>query len=229
MSKKIDRATHGPSWTEVILGAVLSLLLGAVLGAVLLIARPVVQVQDLPKPEDRVRGAVYYVPGASGGNARQAQAKRKEFTDGKSITATESELNALLNAMAAPAAPAAGGAAPATPPPADSGTLAPGAPNVRIREGVMQVGVPVTVNALGLSHRVIAQARGHFEKDGDVFVYHAEEVYLGSCPIQRIPFLAGMVQDKVLGGQSIPEDVVAAWRKLSNVEIEGNVLKLTAP
>ena len=36
-TKKVDRALHGPSWTEVILGAVLSIILGVVLGAALLV------------------------------------------------------------------------------------------------------------------------------------------------------------------------------------------------
>ena len=37
-SKKLERALYGPSWTEVILGAVLSLALGGVLAAAVLIA-----------------------------------------------------------------------------------------------------------------------------------------------------------------------------------------------
>ena len=52
MSKKIDRAAHGPGWAEVILGAVLSIVLGVVLGAVVLIIRPVVVAKELPKEPD---------------------------------------------------------------------------------------------------------------------------------------------------------------------------------
>ena len=40
MSKKIDRAVHGQSWAEVILGAALSLVLGVLLMAAWLLASP---------------------------------------------------------------------------------------------------------------------------------------------------------------------------------------------
>jgi hypothetical protein len=230
MSKKIDRATHGPSWTEVILGAALSLILGVVLSAVLLISRPVEQVQELPKPEDRVRGVVYYIEGVQG-NARAAIAKRAEFVRGQSVTATESEINALIATGAPAPAPATkGGAAPAAPAPATSdASLAPGTPNVRIREGIMQVGVPVNVNVLGITRKVVAQARGQFVKEGDMYVFRPDEAYLGSLPVQRLPFLSGLVQGKAFSQYSIPDDIMAAWRKLANVTIEGNALKLTAP
>lgn len=231
MSKKIDRATHGPSWTEVILGAALSFLLGVVLGAVLLIARPVTQVQEMPKPEDRVRGTVYYIEGVQG-NARAAVAKRATFIQGQTITATESEINALIAPPPPPPAPTKAGAAPApaTPPaPAGAGVLAPGAPNVRIREGIMQVAAPVNLNVLGLTRKVVAQARGQFVKDGDMFVYAPDEIYFGSCPVHRLPLLSGLVKSKMLSQHPIPDDVMATWRKLANVQIEGNALKLTAP
>lgn len=228
MSKKIDRATRGPSWAEVILGAALSFVLGVVLGAVLLIARPVLRVPELPKPEDRVRGAVYYVEGAMGGNARAALAKRKAFVEGQSITATEAEINALVVPAAPAAAPTKAGEKPAEPAPAAAeGLLAPGQPNVRIREGILQVGLPVTVNFLGLSPKVILQARGDFDKTSDGYVYAPDEIYLGSCPIQRVPLLAGFIQRKLLSQQAIPEDILTAWRKLTSVQIEGNVLKLS--
>jgi hypothetical protein len=44
MSKKIDRTPHEPGWSEVILGAALSVGLGAMLGAVALVFKPVVVV-----------------------------------------------------------------------------------------------------------------------------------------------------------------------------------------
>ena len=243
MSKKI---ATGPSWVEVILGAALSALLGVALGAVLLIARPVVTAKEMPKEADRDPRAVYYVEGSRDpGKARQAAAKRQAFVAGQSISVTEDELNAL-------AAPAPGPGAPAAPKPGekkgpdgkdpkakDAKEAAPaaggdesfavGAPNFRINSGVMQVGVPVTVNALGLGQKIIAQARGGFTKEGNLFVYDPKELYLGSCPVQRLPFLSGYVRNKFVAGHPIPEDIKTAWAKLSNVAIEGNTLKLTMP
>ena len=87
---KVDRAIHGPGWAEVILGALLALLLGIVLGAVLLIVKPVLAVKEVPK--EPVAGAVYYVEGSRDtSKAKQVLAKRKAFVDGQSIKVTEDD------------------------------------------------------------------------------------------------------------------------------------------
>ncbi len=227
MSSKVDRAAHGPSWGEVILGAILSLLLGVVLGAALLIFKPVVMAKEMPPAKDRQPGAVYYVEGLRGdaSRAKQALAKRKALMEGQSIKVTEDEVNSLVSASAAPTVAAKPGEAPAAP---ASETVSTGTPNVRIREGVMQVGVPVTLNVLGLEQKLIAQARGAFEKDGDRFVYVPREMYLGSCPVHRLPFLAGYVRGKLLSSEQVPDDIAAAWSRFTTVAIEGNALVLAA-
>ena len=115
MSAKLHRISHGPGWIEVILGALLSLILGAVVGAALLVARPVVTAKDTPKEADRDPKAVYYVQGARDpSKSRSALAKRKAFGEGQSVTLAEDELNAL--AALTPAVLASPGAE--TPPPA---------------------------------------------------------------------------------------------------------------
>jgi len=245
MSKKTDRASHGPSLTEVVLGVVLSLAFGVALGAALLIARPVVVAKETPKDADPK--AIYFIEGARDtAKARQALAKRKAFVEGQSVTVTEDEINAL--AAPAPAAapgakagekkadpkaktdPKAKEAEKAAPPPAaGDGMFAVGQPNFRVRDGKVQIGVPVTINALGLGEKVIAQARGGIVKKGDLFVFEAETLYLGSCPVQRLPFLAGYVREKFIASQAIPEDIKTSWAKLANVTIEGNAVKLTMP
>ncbi len=220
---KVDRAIHGPGWAEVILGALLALLLGIVLGAVLLIVKPVLAVKEVPK--EPVAGAVYYVEGSRDtSKAKQVLAKRKAFVDGQSIKVTEDEINALTAAAATPTATKPGDKTPA--PEAPSETISAGTPNVRIREGVMQVGVPVAINVFGFEQKLIAQARGGFAKEGDKFVYDPNEMYLGSCPIQRLPFLNAYVRQKVLASHHVPDDIAAAWSKLTNVTIEGNTLNL---
>jgi hypothetical protein len=240
MSKKVDRAVRGPGWGEVILGAVLSLVLGVVLGVGLLVLKPAVKVKELPKEADRDKTAVYYIEGTRDtAKAKQALAKRKAFVEGQSVTATEDEINSLLGATTAPApasptkpgekaAPTKAGekAAPAPAAPAEtSGVLGFGAANVRIRDGVLQVGAPVTFSPLGIS--LVAQARGGFEKQGDVFVYEPNELYLGSCPVQRLPFVSTYVRSKFLAAQSIPEDIATAWKKVTAVAIEGNAIKVS--
>lgn len=224
---KVDRALHGPGWGEVILGAILSLLLGIALGAAWLVMKPVVIAKEMPK--EPVPGTVYYVEGLRGdmAAAQQALSKRNAFIEGQSITLVEQEVNAVAQALV-PSAPAAqpeekGG----TPQAKGEETIAAGTPNVRIRDGVVQVGVPVTFNLLGIRRNLIAQARGGFERQGDIFAYEPSEIYLGSCPVQRLPFLAGYIERKLSQAVRVPEDIAASWRKLSDVSAEGRELKLT--
>jgi hypothetical protein len=226
---KVDRAIHGPGWGEVILGAILSLALGVVLGAVLLVLKPVKV--EKAEPKEREPGAVYYVEGARDASAgRTVLSKRKAFVSGQSVKLTEQEINALADAMSAPppAAPAKPGekaAAPAAP--ASSGMLSAGTPTVRIHDGKFQVGVPANFDVFGFTAKIIAQARGTFQKNGDVFVYEPTEMYFGSCPVDRLPFVSGYVRNKLIAAHSVPDDVAAAWSKVTNVAIEGNTLNLT--
>lgn len=231
MTKKVDRAVHGPSWTEVILGALLSLILGAVIGALLLIFRPVTVARELPKePEKR---AVYYIEGSrETGRGREAPAKRKALIAGQSVTLNEEELNALVGAANAggekqgAGMPKDGKGAKAEEA-AGSGYFVVGAPVFRIANGEFQVGAPVTVDLLG--QKIIAQARGGFEKDGQIFVFKPTEMYLGSCPLQRLPLVAALLRNKFVAAQPIPEDLREAWQKLAAVSVQGNTLKLTMP
>lgn len=228
MSKKIDRAVHGPGMGEIILGVILSLALGAVLGAVVLIIRPVNTVKEMPKEEDRAKGAVYYIEGSNvTSKAGQAAAKRKSFAAGQSVTATEDEINSLIAAPKAPAPGAPKDAKQAAEAAAAAETIAVGAPNVRISDGRVQVAAPVTLNVFGFSQKMVVQARGEFVKGSDGFVYEPSELYVGSCPVERVPVLSGYVRKKVLAAQPIPEDIATAWKRVSDISVEGNTLRLS--
>lgn len=231
MSRKIDRALHGPSLVEVVLGAVLSLIIGVLLGASLLIFRPVIVVREMPKDDVRVPDALYFVEGSrDGSRGRDAAAKRKAFVGGESVSVIEDELNMLVGPAASFAAPA-GTTAPAADPkaPASDDMIATGTPNFRVREGELQVGVPVNFNVLGMNRKVVVQTRGGFEKQGDGFVYEPHTFYVGSLPVLRIPMLAGYARDRFLNAQPVPDDIKASWAKLAGVSIDGNVLNLKMP
>jgi len=235
MGKKISGEGHSPSWFEVIFGAVLSMALGVALGAMLLFLRPVTMVKTLPKEADRIAGVVYYAEGSRDGTkANQAAAKRKAFAQGKTVSVTEDEINSFVALPPPPPAkpkpgekarPAPAGAA------AASGDMfAPGAPNFRIREGVVQLGVPVKIDLFGLiDQTVLVVTRGAFVKKGDTFAFEPDSLYIGSCPMQRFPFAAGIMAKKVLANVPVPEDIAAAWPKLADVSVEGNTLKLAMP
>jgi hypothetical protein len=228
MSPRIKRL-HGPSWIEVTLGAVLSVALGVVLGAAYLALRPVKAVGDVPK--DAPAGAIYYIAGARGYSATsQIEAKRKAFLEGESVTVDESELNILFS-----------GPAKAPPPPPPPNTLvqppAPPAPkefdrstiNVRIHDGKIQFAEVYTINEYGYNGTLIVQARGEFVKNGSTFEFVPDEFYIGSCPLQRIPYIREWIMRKLLFTQPVPEDIAAAWDKLSDVAIEGSKLRLKMP
>ena len=226
MSKAKD--SHGPSWTEVILGAALSVVLGAALAAVFLVLKPVTKAKELPK--EPAANMVYYLEGSvDASKARQAVLKQNSFAQGRSVVVTEDELNALV-APAAPAAPAKGKAA-AEPAPAaaSAGAVSFGAPNFRIRKGEMQIAVPMHLGVAGLDVNVVVQARGGFARSGDTFVFAPNEVYVGSCPVQRLPIAEGYVMKKILASKELPDGVVAAWGKLSDITLDGSNLRLTVP
>jgi hypothetical protein len=243
-AKKTDKSAYDPGWGEVILGATLSVVLGAMLGALALVLRPVAQVKELPK--ESVKGVTYFLEGSrDSAKARQAEAKKKAFIAGQSVVVTEDEINSFVPALP-PAAPPPGAKpaakpgekpkAPPTPPakgaapaPASDEMLALGAPNVRIREGVVQIAVPVTINVLGLDQRVFAIGSGTFVKKDGSFAFEPATLLLGSCPVQRIPFAAGLVAKKFLNASAVPADIAGAWAKLADVAVDGNALKLTMP
>ncbi len=248
-AKKRDMSAHEPSWAEVILGAALSIVLGVALGVVLLAIKPVAAVKELPK--EPVAGTIYYVQGShDSAKARAAATKRKQFAQGASVTVTEDEINSFLPAppplstakpkaankkapekKAPEKAAAKPGDKAGTPgAPASTGELITlGGPNFHLHDGKVQIAVPATLNVLGLEQAVTVVANGTFLKKGSSFVFNPETLYLGSCPVQRLPFASSYVAQKFIAALPVPEDVAAAWPKLTDVAVEGNALKLTMP
>lgn len=211
----------GPGWVEIILGIVLSLLLGLAVGVLALVLRPVISVREMPKEADRVPGAVYYLEGSRDpSRASQADLKRRSLVAGQSVAVVEDELNALL---------AADPSAKLDPAAAAQQMVAPGAPSIRIREGVVQVTVPVTINVLGLSQKVPARARGGFVREDNLWVFRPDDLMLGSCPVASLPYVGGVIRAAVLRSIPRPEDLAAVWPKLAEVSVEGDVLNLRLP
>lgn len=224
MSSKVERALYGPSWTEVILGALLSIILGVVLGALYLVLKPVAKVKELPK--ETASGVVYYLEGSRDSTkARGVGDKQKAFLAGRPVAFTEDELNAMF-ASSAPAAKPGEKAEPASEF-KGSGAFVPGAPDFRIRAGQFQLAVPLRVSVFGFTDIVPLQARGSFAKQGDRFAFVPTEIYAGSCPVQNVPGLRGYVMKKLTFVDALPEDQRTAWGKLADVSVDGATLKLT--
>ena len=224
MRKRYDRARYGPSWFEVIFGALLSLVLGVVLAVSYFVFRPVTRVKELPK--DPIPGMVYYIEGSRDySNARRLTAKQRFFAKGGSVVVNEDELNTAANPVTAPVAP---GSEPA---PAPTTVLTPGAPNFRIHDGLLQITVPmrIKVDMLYVDQIVLVQAIGTFVRRGEVFAFTPKTVYVGSCPVDRIPRAVDFVMKKVFDSQPVPPEIAASWSKLADVTIEGSTLRLTMP
>lgn len=219
----------GPSWTEVFIGAFLSLAMGVTLGAAYLVLKPAVPLRGPLKEEDRKLQTIYYTEGSRDGTkGRQAESKRKLFAQGRSVTVTEDEINLAIPPPKAPVAPM-----PKTKPgekaepPAATAVVAP--PNFRIRDGAVQLATPVKVSVFGVDANIVVLARGNFVKKSSGFVFAPNSISAGSCPLDRIPIVKTLVYNKFMGSQPVPEDIAAAWGKLVAVQVEGNALKLTMP
>lgn len=245
MSKKIDRALYGPSFVEVILGAVLSFILGVALAAVYLIAKPVTLVKELPK--EPAREAIYYIEGSRDVTKGKVWTKKhKILVGGGSVALTEDELNSAItpavDSTPKPAAPPekpkpgapadkskpAPAAAPVGPPPVPGQWLAVGIPNFRLHDGQLQIGVPCTISVplVGYNQPVTVVATGGFSRQGDVFVFEPKSYFVGSFEIDRLPGAAALVTKKILAVQTIPPDLEAAWKKLAAVSFDAKAKAL---
>ena len=216
---------------EVILGTLLSTALGVVLAAAYFVFKPVATVRELPK--EPVPGQVYYVEGSRDeSRARRLPAKEKFFLKGGSVVVNEDELNTAANPLADQSA-AAKAAAPAaaTTPAAATPLLAPSPPNFRIHDGAMQITVPVRVRVelVGLDQTIFVQSTGRFVRRVDTFVFVPSAMYVGSCPVERLPAIMSLFEDKLLRSQPIPADIMGAWGRLADVMIDGSNLRLTMP
>ncbi|MEO7599459.1 MAG: hypothetical protein ABIV50_11040 [Opitutus sp.] len=224
MKSKLRRKIDGPGWFEVIFGAALSLLLGVVLSAAFLIFKPVTTVKELPKEPDKKM--IYYIEGTrDSSKARDLASKRKLMTQsGATVVLNEDELNTL----AIPPKPEAGPKKMELPQPvAATETLVAKPANFRIREGVMQIGVPVTLSAYEMSTQLVLQTRGGFVKQGDALIYQPTEFYLGSLPLQRMPEVQAAVTNYLFSKMTVPDDMVAAWKNVADASLAGPKLTVT--
>ena len=76
MSSKLDRAKYGPSWTEVIFGAFLSIVIGVIAGFLMLALKPVITAKEIPK--DAPPGQVYFIPGSKASASGPAVEKKEK-------------------------------------------------------------------------------------------------------------------------------------------------------
>jgi hypothetical protein len=247
VSSKIEKAKYGPGLVEIFFGVLMSLSLGAVVAVIYLAVQPV-QVGP-PDPKAGPAGLVIYVKGTQDADrGKQWLRKKQLFTEGTSVEVNEDELNEWITAgttpeppkaadekKSAPASPAKS-AAPATPAApatteASAGIIQFGTPNFRIVNGALQMGSEGELNLdmFAIKRPIVLQASGRFARVEGKITFIPDQFYIGCCPLHKLPGVAAFVLDHVLANENIPDDIAAAWKKLSAVSIEGSTLKLAMP
>jgi len=248
-NSKLERALYGPTIYEITFGLLLSVTIGAALAIVFLLFKPAEVVKALPKQDERVHGLTYYVPGSDDhAKAKLWMRKRQMLVEGTpgEIAFTEDDLNvwflssttagqqatekAAKAAAEAAAKPPAKPGAPAEPAVAQQQPeelITPSVINFRIQDGVVQLGLPTTINTIGYMFPVVAQARGGFEKQGDMYVFVPDEVMIGSLPLHRFPHAVEYLTQRVMASHALPEELLTAWKKVKTVVVDGKTLKLT--
>ena len=214
MSRK---PTHpAPSLFEITLGAFLSLLLGAVLAAGYLMIQPVETVRSLPKEPDEAK--VYYVTGSNRSALGRQWLRKKQILVEQGafeIEINEDELNTWMSSSESkPDAEAEGG------------IFVANSINFRISDGVVQIGIPCSFSLAGFNRDIVVQAQGTFVRDGDVFAFVPDHLLLGTLDAKRLPVVGDFVYRRLLAAQSIPDELVAAWKSLDQVSVDGAVVKL---
>jgi hypothetical protein len=237
-NKKIEKALYGPSTLEVALGAVLGLILGVVVAGVYLVFKPVQTIKEPPK--EIAKGVVYHLPGkADSTKARAWQDKVATFVRGGQVVATEDELNAWAATLSGAAKADAKPGKPAEKPkteekkgdgaaPASAGDfLSASGLNFRVEGDKLHISEKVVLNYYGIAKEVIFQTRGTFERGGEGFVFKADQMYLGSCPLHSLPGMSGVLTKALTAKARVPDDFRAAWAKITALAVEGGLVKVT--
>jgi len=195
-----------------IIAAGLSIVMGVAFGVLILALKPVVKLAPDVELDVSAPDVVYYLEGKrDNARTRIAADTYKHFLAGNSVKVDEVDLNALrLTALES------------------SGSFYKiSAPSFRLRDDQLRIGVAVNLYAYGYPITTVVQTTGTFARKGEIFAFEPQTMWIGSCPVHRLPLLGRPVMDKVIGSQPWPETIVTAWTKLSDVRVSDSSLSLT--
>ena len=215
-AKKVKRELYGPSFFEVTIGAVISLVLGGVLAAGYLIAQPVQTVRSLPQEPDPDR--VYYVMGSARSSQGGQWLRKKQMISEEgtiAISLTSDELNTWYSSSETKPDSAEG-----------PGMISTQSINFRLHEGALQVGLPCDISLPGFSRSFVVQARGGFSTDGDRFTFQPQEIMIGQLAAHKLPIVGGFVMNRIFAAQEIPHEIEDDWDSLDDVSVQGDKLAL---
>lgn len=216
MASSTDRKS--PGVISVFIGAVLSIVLGALLAGVHLAALPVEVMKTAPKeaPADGTRYCVLGAPGATAGRGWQTKHEAvSENADGE-FAFTEAELNAWSAGTFEPAKlddDKKGGTM----------MILAGAPNFRIDGPELQIALVNTVNFFGSESPLVLQGRGGFEKGESGWRFVAREAHLGALPLHKVPVLLSVLADR-FGAAQPPPVVEKVLREAREIAVRDDAL-----
>ncbi len=226
MPKKsqIERDAENRSTGGLILSLILAVfcvIIGLILGIAHLALIPVQTVRKLPPPDEREPRAVYYVQ-EPGGSAPTYKLKETALVSrpGGTVSVTSAELNTWASDTFRFAR---------MPNEEESSVvLIPSAPKFNLSNGTLNIAVMMEVKAYGKSHKLLFQTQGTFAHGAAGVEFVPEESYLGSAKLPRevvTPLVSDFIY-RIFSSAEPSQKVLEAWNELSDVRIEGDVLKL---
>jgi len=221
MAKSLDQ--KDPGLAGVIIGAMLSVVLGAVLAGFHLVFKPV-EIVKVP-PKDPVAGVRYYVEGGGAAAAGKAWERKTEAlaTGRGEVGFEEGDLNAWAQGTFKSTPEAEEAKKNAT------FLLAPGTPNLRLVGNELQLGTVAEFIYFGSVNKLVVQARGGFESTGEGWRYAPKEVYLGCLPVHRIPALLELVAARFGAPGGLPPEVVTVLARATAITVTPEELVVRVP
>ncbi len=238
---------RAPSLVEIILGSILSVLLGAVLAATILVLKPVEVLKEAPKDKELDPAKVYYFEGRKEYTAGQRwRFKRDSLMQGHSIRVNEDELNTWIEeiyprlpvetkAARAATKPKAKGKTPEAAAKEADGPLfsiETGTPNFRVTSDTLRIGVIYYISVFGHAFQIVVQSAGTFEKPrraDDPVDYKPSVLFVGSLPVHKLLVLKPLILGRVVDTFEFPADLAAVWAKLTEVKVENRELVFVRP
>lgn len=205
-----------PGLVSMLFAAALSVVLGGLIAAISLVARPVEVVRSAPK--EPVEGKVYFIQGESARSASSSwEAKGRAIIAGESgeYVFNESELNAWASARFEH------GQAPDGTPLA----VVAGVPNFRVDGQSLQIGMVNRLTTLAGEAPLVAQVRGRFERGAAGWTYVPDEAWLGGLALHKIPGLLPAVMARFVGSGEAADEVRGVLGKaLAVALVEGGLV-----
>ena len=220
MAINLDRKS--PGIIGILFGAFFSVVLGALLAVLHLMAQPVEVLTA--EPNERAEGVKYFIKGAPGGEkGRVWQAKFSRITDGSGeVKLSENELNTWAGDSFEEVKLSEEEKA-------SSLLIIAGTPNFRLIGSALQIGTENQLVFFGSEAPLILQATGAFAREGQRWKFVPTEAYLGGLPLHRAPLLMALAAKRFGPTAALPEEVEKLLTQATQIAIADDELVVRMP